>query len=191
MASQALELKPRDPHAAAVLVESLWGVGETKRLDEFIAAEAWLVDDPQCALTIVRVWTERHRFDQALQIARRLVGEDSEDYDARLVLAGCLLATAQAGHSGDIIALCREAENQATRALELLSDKELPARRVLALSIRAGARLSLDDSADAMNDIEVALRDVPDDHDLPPIVVPMVKLVLRPSDLPMGRGGVV
>ena len=27
--------------------------------------------------------------------------------------------------------------------------------------------------------------------DLPPIVVPMVKLVLRPSDLPMGRGGVV
>ncbi len=163
LARQALELKPRDSHAAAVLVEALWDARKTPQLDEFISAEGWMVDDPLCALTLARVWTAQHRFGDALQIARGLVAENSDDYDARLVLAGCLLEESQAGYSGHAMASCREAECHTSKALDFLNDMELPAKRIQALSIRAGARLIRNDSAGATNDIEAVLREVPDD----------------------------
>ena len=163
LSRRSLELKPRDPHAAAVLIESLWDAGETEQLDEFVAAEDWTVDDRQCALTLALIRTDQHRFDDALELSRRLVEDGPEDYDARLVLAGCLLAAAQVGHGSDIIAWSRQAEDEATRALELLKSTELQARRLQALSIRAGARLFIGDSTTAMNDIDAVLLKRPED----------------------------
>ena len=70
LSRRSLELKPRDPHAAAVLIESLWDAGETEQLDEFVAAEDWTVDDRQCALTLALIRTDQHRFDDALELSR-------------------------------------------------------------------------------------------------------------------------
>ena len=146
LARRALELKPRDPHAAAALVEALWDARRTAELDEFVSAEGWMMDDPVCALTLARIWTAQHRFDDALQIARRLVVENPHDYDARLVLAGCLLDESQTNHGGHAVASCREAECHASKALDFIKDMELPAKRIQALTIRAGARMVRKDS---------------------------------------------
>ena len=163
LARRALGLEPGDPHAAAVLMESLWDAGEAEEFEQFVVAEGWVTDDRQCALTLATIRTDQRQFDEAIALSERLAEDDPEDYDARLVLAGGLLAAAQNGHHGDLIAGCREAESQATEALRLLEATELRARYLHALSIRAGARLFRRDSEGAMDDIESVLREAPDD----------------------------
>ena len=163
LASQSLDLKPQDSQAAAMLIGALWEAGDTKLIDEFVATEDWVVDDQQCAVALVLVRTDQRRFDEALGLSRRGVEDDAADYDARLVLAGCLLATSQAGYGDDRIASCREAVEHATEALRLLESTELRPRRLHALSIRAAARLSLGQPAEAAKDIDAVLREVPDD----------------------------
>lgn len=163
LAERSLALKPRDPHAASVLAESLWAAREGERLEELVAAEDWMVDDPQCAVALAAIRTEQSRFDEAIALSRRIVERDAEDHEARLVLAATLLAASQARQADDSIAWCREAESHATQALMLLEDKELPAQRRQALSIRTGARLFLGDYDGAMSDVEAELREAPDD----------------------------
>ncbi|MYB42498.1 MAG: tetratricopeptide repeat protein [Chloroflexi bacterium] len=163
LAQRSLELKPQDAHAASVLAESLWTARESERLDELVVAENWMVDEPQCAVALAAIWTEQGRFDEAIGLSRRIAKREAEDYEARLVLAASLLTASQARQAADTVAWCREAECQATGALRLLEDKELPTQRLQALSIRAGARLLLGDHEGALSDIDAALRDVPDD----------------------------
>ena len=163
LASRALHLKPRDSQAAAALIEALWDAGDTTRLDELVGTEEWLIGDRQCAVVLARVWTDQHRFDEALELSQPLIERDGTDYDARLVVAGCLLAMAQAGQGDDPTASCREAVEQATEALRLLAPTELRPRRLHALSIRAGARLLLGRSEEAAADIDAVMREIPDD----------------------------
>ena len=163
LAERSLGLKPRDPHAASVLAESLWAARESERLEGLVAAEDWMVDDPQCAVALAAIWTEQSRFDEAIALSRRIVKREAEDHEARLVLAASLLAASQARQADDSIAWCHEAERQATRALMLLEDKEMPTQRLHTLSIRAGARLFLGDHEGAMSDVDTALRDAPGD----------------------------
>ena len=163
LARHALELAPRDSHAAAVLMQSLWDAGEADRLDDFIAAEVWVLDERQCAQTLARIRTDQNRFDEAFEISRSLVESDPEDYEGRLALAACLLAAAHAGQCADAIASFREADEHAGRALALLETTELQPRLLQALSVRAGARLCLGDSEAAMNDLEAMLGYVEDD----------------------------
>ncbi len=163
LAYRALELKPQDSNAAAVLLEALHDSGEVGQIDEFVASEDWLLAEPQPALTLAQVRVDQSRFDEALELSRRLVTEAEDDYDAHLVLASCLLAASRTRQGGDVIGWRGEAEAHATRALKLLEDTELLARRVQGLSIRAEAHLSLGRLGEAMADIEAVLNIVPND----------------------------
>lgn len=163
LAYKALELSPRDSNAGAGLIEALYDAGEGQQLDEFVAAEDWIRDDRQCALTLAQVRADQKRLDEALALSRRSVDEAEDDYDAHLVLASCLLAVARTGPSEDAVGWRREAEDHATQVLKLLEETELQVRRVQALSIRAEARLSLGVPNEAMADIEAVLHIVPGD----------------------------
>ena len=160
LARQSLELQPRDGHAASVLMGSLKEAGETEEL-ELLIAEDWITDDPQAALTLARIWIDQRKFDEARELSERFVERDPDDHDAHLALAECLLAATHAGHEGDAIATCEEIESHATQALEILEDKELAALRLQAWSIRAGARLLLDDIEAATSDIDAMLTQDP------------------------------
>ena len=163
LASQALEREPRVSHAACALIEALWEAGETERLDEFILTENWVVADQQCAIVLAQIWVDQQRFDEAVTLSRRLVQDDEFDYDARLVLAGCLLKAADVRKDRDVFTLYLEAIEQATRALDLLETTELQALCSTARNIRAGARLAIGAFDEAAVDVEDVLRVVPDD----------------------------
>ena len=160
LARRSLELQPCDAHAAAVLMASLKEAGETEELDRFLA-EDWLTEEPQSALPLARIWIDQRKFDEARELSERFVERDPDDHDAHLALAECLLAATHAGHGGDAIATCEEIESHATQALEILKEKELAALRLQAWSIRAGARLLLDDIEAATSDIDAILSQDP------------------------------
>ena len=163
LARRSLDLQPRHSHAAAALMEALRDAGQGEQLDEFVAAEDWLVDDQHCAIRLANVRADQGRLDEALALSRRLVDEAPDDYDAHLVLATCLLSASRAGHGADVVTCSHEAEDHATRSLDLLESKELQGRRVHALSIRAGARLCLGAHSEAMTDVEAVLQIIPGD----------------------------
>ena len=130
-------------------------------MEEFVAAEAWIADDPRCVLALTRIRAEQQRFGEAIELARWLVDDDADDPEAHIVLAECQMLAAQAGCADQPVASCREAEEHATEALALLESTDLRARLLHALSVRAGARLFVDDPAGALDDIEEMLRSVP------------------------------
>ena len=180
LARRSLEQQRDDPHAASVLLEALWDAGEADELDRYVSSDDWLAGDRQCELTLARIRRSQGRFGDAVNLARHLVEEDAKDHDARLVLADCLLAAAQNSRGSEGVTQCRDAESHATKALELLEDTELHPRRLYALTVRAGARLQLDDSDGAMEDTQSALHHAPDD----PGVLYNKGLILLASDDP-------
>ena len=162
-ARRSLDLEHRDSHAAAVLMDALWKAGEADQMEEFVAAEAWVADDPRCVLALARIRAEQERFGEALELARWLVDNDEEEPEARIVLAECLMLVVQAGLTEQPVALCREAKEHATEALELLESTELQARVLHVSNVRAGARLFVGDFTGAMADVEAVLRECPGD----------------------------
>ena len=163
LARRSLDLEPQDSHAAAVLVEALWKAGEADQMEELVAAQRWMADDSRCALALARIRAEQQSFDEALELARWLVDDDAEDPEAHIVLAECLVLVVQAGLAEQTVALCREAEQHATKALALLESAELQARVLHVSSVRAGARLFASDFTGAMADVEAVLRARPSD----------------------------
>ena len=163
LARRSLDLEPRDPQAAAVLVEALWKAGEADQMEEFVAAEAWISSEPRCVLALARIRAEQERFDDALELARWLVDDDADDSEARTVLAECLVLVVQAGLAEEPVALCLEAEEHATEALALLEGTELRVRVRHVSIVRAGARLFAGDFMRAMDDVEAVLRACPSD----------------------------
>ena len=163
LARRSLDLQPRDSDAAAALIEALRDAGQWEQLDEFVAAEDWLVDDLHCAISLANVRADQGRLDEALALSRRLVDEAPDDYDAHLVLATCLLSASRAGHGADVVTCSHQAEDHATRSLDLLESKDLQGRRAHALSIRAGARVCLGAHSEAMTDVEAVLQIMPGD----------------------------
>ena len=178
---RSLELQPEDPHAASVLLEALWDADEAEELDEYVSLERWLAGDRQCALALARIRKDQGRIDEAVDLARRLVEEDSDDHDARLVFADSLLAAAQNSQGNESVDQCRHAENQASEALALLEDTELHTQQLYALTVRAGARLQLDDPRGAMEDTQSALHHAPGD----PGVLYNKGLILLAGDDPL------
>ena len=163
LARRSLEAEPRDPHATSVLMASLAEAREFEQLDELVAEEPWIVNEPESGVTLAVIRTDQDRFDEALGISRGLVDGAPESHNARSVLAWSLLVASQSEPGDSRLEWCREAERQSTSALELLETTELQERRLQALSIRAGARMMLGSFEAAMNDFEAILRDVPDD----------------------------
>ena len=184
LARRSLDLEPRDSHAAAVLLGALWKAGEADQMEEFVAAEAWIADDPRCVLALARIRAEQQRFGEAVEFARWLVDDDADDPETHIVLAECQMLAVQAGLADQPIVECREAETRAAKALALLENTDLEARVLHALSIRAGARLFVGDTTGAMADVETVLRRRPGDS---PGLYNKGLILLETDDFPGAR----
>ena len=166
LAYKARELTPQDSQATSVLLWEFFERGEAERLEELLATEAWITQDPQCVMLLAEIRMQQSRFEEAYASYRSRVGEAPEDYDAHLALSQCLLNSFYAGslpiaYDNNSLELLNEAETEATLALELLDHTQLDARRHAALIIRAGARILLGKNEDATRDLDTVLGKIP------------------------------
>ncbi len=163
LARRSLDLEPGDSHAVAVLLEALWKAGDATEMEDLVAAEAWIEDDPRCVLALARIRAQQQRFGVAIERARWLVDDGPDDPETHIVLAECEMLAVQAGYAAQPMVGCREAETHVSKALALLESTELEARVLHALTIRSGARLFVGDTTGAMADVESVLRRRPGD----------------------------
>ena len=166
MAQRARELNPENSQATAVLLGQLWDTGDTEKLEGIIDSEGWIVEDAQCALTLVSIRAYQGHFGDALQLCRNFVEANSEDPSAHIALSQCLLMQfqswdLQAGYDSNSFSKLREAEAEADRAVSLLESTQLRHQFMEALVARSGARAHLGDADGAMDDLNRVLVEVP------------------------------
>ena len=170
LANKARESDPRDPQATSVLIGELWGAGDVERLEDLVATEDWISQDKQCSLVLAGIRIQQSRFQEAAVLCRALTEADPDDAAAHLALSECLLNWAQADRlpaddEHDSLTRIREAEAEATRALELFEPTDLRARCREALLARAVARSLLGAVNGAMGDFDKVLSETPTDPD--------------------------
>ena len=170
LANKARESDPRDSQATSVLIGELWGAGDVERLEDLVATEAWITQDKQCSLVLVGIRMQQSRFQEAEALCRALTEADPDDAVAHLALSECLLNWVQADRlpaddPNDLVTRIREAEAEATRALELFENTDLKARCREALLARAVARSLLGLAAEAEDDFDAVLSESPADPD--------------------------
>ena len=166
LARKALTLDPHDPSAAANLISTLWGMGKSEELEDFVASAEWTTKESASALALARVRVLQARYNDAKAIYRSLIDADPNDAQTHLCLSQCLLAQAQVerlpvASSKEDLARLREAEIEADRAVELLRPTQLSVLLHQALVLRAGARALLGKVDEAMGDVDEVLREVP------------------------------
>ena len=144
LANKARESDSRDSQATSVFIGELWGAGDLERLEDLVATEDWISQDKQCSLVLAGIRIQQSRFQEAAALCRALTEADPDDATAHLALGECLLNWVQAGHLPADVAVIRirEAEAEATRALELFEATDLKARCLEALLARAVARIA-------------------------------------------------
>ena len=170
LANKARELDSCDSQATSVLIGELWGAGDVERLEDLVATEVWITQDKQCSLVLVGIRMQQSRFQEAEALCRALTEADPDDAVARLALSECLLNWVQADRlpaddPNDLVTRIREAEAEATRALELFEPTDLRARCREALLARAVARSLLGLAAEAEDDFDAVLSESPADPD--------------------------
>ena len=84
LAYKARELTPQDSQATSVLLWEFFERGKAERLEELLAAEAWIAQDPQCVLLLAAIRMQQSRFEEAYASYRSRVSEAPKDYDAHL-----------------------------------------------------------------------------------------------------------
>ena len=166
LALKVRESDQTDPQATAVLIETYWDTGNIEKLEELVASEAWVSEDKQCALVLASIRVRQSRFEEAATLCRTLIESDSEDASAHLALSQFLLNYAQAdrhlvGYTHDWDRRLREAEKEATLAVDILRATELVVELHRALVTRACARSLLGQTSQAMCDFDEVLRELP------------------------------
>ncbi len=158
---------PRDSQATSVLMWALWEAGKGEQFEEIITAEDWIPRDRQCGLALAEIRIQQSRFEEAFALCRSLIEADPADPNAHLALGEWLIAATQAVRGlpvdppDETLTLLREAEEEATRAIDLLRPTELKARLWRALLARAIAHIRLGETAEAMVDLNEVLDEAP------------------------------
>ena len=166
LARQARALEPEASPATAVLMQVLWEAGSTEELEDLIAAEEWITKDRHCVSILATIRQQQQRFDDATTLHRFLIESDPEDAYAHLALSQCLIRHSQTDyelgrHTEDVFCRLREAEDEATRAIELLRSTELDTQFENGLAARACARALLGAQTEAIEDLDEVLRRSP------------------------------
>ena len=168
LARRAREIEPRDSQATGVLLEAWWETGAHHQLEEFVTAEEWITRERNCALVLAEIWGRQFRFEDAVSLYHSLLEVDPNDATIHLVLSQCLLREAQTklrntvGYTGESL---REAEEEASQAIELLHPTELRARLCEALVTRAGIHAVLGATPEALSDLNEVLNKAPEHPD--------------------------
>ena len=166
LARKALTVDPHDSNAAANLIWALWDMEESEQLEEFVVSEEWITHESASASALAGIRSRQARFDEAITIYLSLIDADPDDPHAHLCLSQCLLAYALAdrlpvGYGNESLTRLREAEIEASRAVDLLQPTQFSVRRHEALVLRAGARALLDRLDEAMRDVDAVLGEAP------------------------------
>ena len=166
LARKALSLNPQESNAAANLIWALWDLDESEQLEEFVASEEWIIQESASATALATIRSRQLLFDDAITIYRSLIDADPDEPHAHFSLSQCLLAYVQAdrlpvGYGNESLTRLREAEIEASRAVNLLQPTQLSARRHEALVLRAGARALLGKLDEAMRDVDAVLAEAP------------------------------
>ena len=166
LARQARTLEPEASQATAILMQALWEAGATEELEDLLAADEWIAQDRHCVSILATIRQQQQRFDDATTLHRFLIEGDSEDAYAHLALSQCLLSHSQTDyalghHTVDIFPRLREAEDEATHAIELLRPTDLKTQFEAGLVARACARALLGAQTEAIADLDEVLRSSP------------------------------
>ena len=166
LAEEARELNSVEAAAACVIMVEMWGSGQTVAFDEFVEAENWVKDDPQCALVLATIRLLQGEFAEAVSLCRSRVNADDQDAQAHLALAQALMKSAQAdrfamSYSAEDGEKLKEVIAEVTKSIDLLSDTGLSTQRHAGLLLRGSARAILGINTDAMADFDEALRERP------------------------------
>ena len=170
LATRARELDETDSQATAVLLETYWQAGEVERLENLVTAEGWMSGDIQCSLVLANIRVSQSRSGEAVTLCRSLAASNPEDASVHVALSQFLLRNAQedrhvAGYTDNWESRLREAEKEATLAVDNLRRTELVVELQRALVIRGCARAHLGESSQAMRDFDEVLAEVPDHGD--------------------------
>ena len=166
LANRSCELNPLDSPATSVVMIEMWRNDEHAALDEFVAGNAWVKQDAQCALVLSSIRLLQSRPCEAVEICRGRVAVEDRDANAHLALGQSLMRLAQADrtpltYTETAMAQMEEVVAEATRAIDLLRPTDLKLQRHAALILRGCARSILGVNAGAMVDFDQALNERP------------------------------
>lgn len=167
LAQKALELNHNDPIAASNLMASLWDAGQNDQLENFISSEEWIFSEPDSAEALAIIRKQQDRHEDAEEIYRSILEVDPENYHSWMGLSQCLITRAQEDripilYSKDSAGILHEAELAANQAVRILHHTQLVARRHEALLLRAFARSRLDNTTEALHDVDSVLLESPE-----------------------------
>ena len=166
LAAKARELNAVEAAAACVIMVEMWGSDQSVALDEFVAAEDWVKEDPQCSLVLATIRLLQGEVAEAVALCRSRVSADEQDAQAHLALAQALMKSAQAdrlelGYSAEDAEKLKEVIAEVTKSIDLLSGTGLRSQRHAGLVMRGCAQAILGINAGAMADFDEALRERP------------------------------
>ena len=169
LATRARELDPRDSQATHVLISVLWEE-KSEELEALLDEEEWIKQDKRCGVALSRVRIRQSRFADAAELCRFLVTAEPEEAATHLALSECLLAYAlgdrmDSGSGQEFVMRLREAELEASTAIDLLGATELRGQRQEALVARARARALMGAAEDAMSDLNEVLAETAENPD--------------------------
>lgn len=169
--SQAFAIAPRDPDAAVVHIQAVHAAGGPDHLEAFLAANAWMRDDPKCAAALGFIALGEGRFDEAQRFLTTAHEHMPSDFRLALALAESVLLSLQNHPAPDLPwrvpgddrdALLR-VEHLATHAIQLLDHSELSVPLHHALALRATVRRGLGRFDEAGRDADRVLAENPQD----------------------------
>ena len=166
LAKRSRELDPLDSPATSVVMIEMWRAGEHAALDQFVAENAWVKQDEQCALVLSSIRLLQCRPAEAVELCRGRVAAEYRDANAHLALGQSLMRLAQADRTPltypeTAMTQMEEVVAEATSAIDLLRPTDLKLQRHAALILRGCARSTLGLNAEAMADFDEALNERP------------------------------
>lgn len=166
LANRCRELSPFNSPATSVVMMEMWRSGEDAALDEYVAANAWVTQDEQCALVLSSIRLLQSRPDEAVELCRGRVAADDQDAQAHLALGQSLMKLSQEARApltypNAVVTQLEDVVAEATQAIDLLQSTDLKRQRHAALILRGCARAILGFYAEAMADFDAALRESP------------------------------
>ena len=167
LAHKARGLDHQNSQATAVLMREFWDTGQIEQFEVLVGTEEWITGDRECGLVLAWVRVQQSCLKEAVTICRSLTEAYSESALVHLALSQCLIGKAEAdrrhptGDEDETLAGLCEAEAEATRAIDLLEPTELNAPRQESLIARAGARMLLGSTAQAICDLDKVLSEAP------------------------------
>ena len=167
LAHKARGLDHQNSQATAILMREFWDMAQIEQFEVLVGTEEWITGDRECGLVLAWVRVQQSCLKEAVTICRSLTEAYSESALVHLALSQCLIGKAEAdrrhptGDEDETLAGLCEAEAEATRAIDLLEPTELNAPRQESLIARAGARMLLGSTAQAICDLDKVLSEAP------------------------------